>query len=101
MERKERLEQIKNQIRAIQTPVGGPDPRAVAHDAMVVGEAHAEKFTGGYVGTTPNNIPVDEIRFLVEEVERLQAINESLVHINRELAQEIENVKADFGSNQR
>lgn len=75
--------------------------RNTAHQAMVVGEAYAENMGGGYVGTTENNVALDEVIFLVSEIDRLYAANEALTALNREIAQEIENVKADFGNQQR
>jgi len=100
MVNKERIEQIKSQIQAIQINPKQAS-RENAHTSMVVGDAYAERNQAGYVGQVPNHIGTEDVIFLISEIERLELINGQLVQHNQELIAEMENVRADFGGDHR
>ena len=89
MERKERIQQIRDAITATTTNDAS---------AFHAGDAVAEVRGANGIITVDSS---HDIQFLLSEVDRLQAANEAMANINRELIQEIENVKADFGGTQR
>ncbi len=84
MDRKERLAQI----RAIQA--GEKDTGLFRAGDSVVEVRGVEQKVGA-----------DHTAFLLEEIDRLELINGQLVQHNQELIAEMENVRADFGGDQR
>lgn len=84
MDRKEKLQQIRNLV------IG-----TSAQDGMVAGDSVAEG-RGLQSGDS-----FETTKFLLAEIDRLETINGQLVQHNQELIAEMENVRADFGGDQR
>lgn len=84
MDRKERLQQIKDMASA-------PTDTGMFRAGDVTAEIHGQ----------PKADSFDITKFLLEEISHLETLNKHLVQQHQELIAEMENVKADFGGDQR